>query len=74
MKKERLEDLGRIYERLDALIIAIEQDWGRFCTSKHDYENFAIYFTNNSHDLHCSLRMIIEDLEDLRNIAYGDQE
>ncbi len=74
MKKERLEDLGRIYEKLNFLIIDIEQDWGRFCTSKHDYEDFYIAYSLNMSDLHSSLYALILDLQHIRNIAYGDIE
>ncbi len=76
MKRERLEDLGRIYQLmyliLDADFSPLEE-----CTSKHTYDSFLEKYKNNDEkleDLHDWLRFHREKLEEIYYLAMGDIE
>ncbi len=75
-KPERLEDLGRIREKLDKVINNLEDDWGQYISSKHDYEAFEEHLLDNNnekiYDLHIFLRFHKELLEEILCIAIGD--
>lgn len=75
MKRERLEDLGVINAKLNALLCELEVDWPYF-DSKHAYEVFEQYVTKDSceklHDLHCRLRFLKDQLWEIWCIARGE--
>jgi hypothetical protein len=82
-KKERLEDLGIILEKLNQIIDDESQNcpW-RFCDSKHQYEDFEKHYSKKESEdysldwfnLHCWLRWHREKLSELWCIARGDDE
>ncbi len=77
MKRERVEDLGVIKEKLCVLIDDFE---GRFpfFDSKHSYDDFVKYFETDtacirgSLEIHCSIRHLLEKLWEIYGIAHGD--
>lgn len=72
MKRERLEDLGRISEKLDKLL----EDHNIFneCESKHSLDVFLKKYQNEEalSDLFFSLRSIGSELQEISAIANGD--
>ena len=76
-KRERLEDLGIIYEKLSSLLEKFESDYPYF-DSKHSYEIFQQHMLANDcdklDDLHRRLRWIIEELNEIVSIAHGGFE
>ena len=72
-KRERLEDLGVIYSRLDDLITEFDYDFPYF-EAKHKYESFAhdMAVDDNLYRLHSKLRYLIKKLEEIRSVALGD--
>ena len=74
MKRERIEDLGIIYEKIRAW-----QEWEDIisrCESKHSVEWFVTYFDDaeNREELHNKLRSLNELLNDICTIAHGEIE
>lgn len=76
-KKERIEDLGIIYERLNRIVIDFEE-WFAFYNSKHAYEIFQEHMLDKDcdklEDLHRKLRYLIENLNEVVYIARGEIE
>jgi len=75
MRAERLEDLGRISEKLDQLLLDFDETWGSLFSSKHFFEDFVKKVTaeDGLYDLHRYLRNFIEKLEQMSNIATGNR-
>lgn len=76
-KKERIEDLGIIYQRLNTLVSDFESDFPYF-DSKHAYETFQADMSKDDFekldDLHRRLRFLISELNEIIYIAQGDYE
>jgi hypothetical protein len=83
-KRERLEDLGRIYETLDLLI---EDDFFEYLCSKHEFEewmkkHFKAYKNTDEeslldsefYEMHLQLRHLKEKLLELWTIGRGEDE
>lgn len=72
-KRERIEDLGVIYARLERLIIDFECDYPYF-DSKHKFDEFSKLVRDNDgcYDFHCRLRAIVDELNELSVLAHGD--
>jgi hypothetical protein len=73
MKRERLEDLGRIFEKLCAIIEEDQSPMYR-CESKHSVDQFVEIYKDEEklEDLHNWLRFHKEKLEEIYYIARGD--
>lgn len=73
-RRERIEDLGVIYEKLNNLVDALESDYPYF-QSKHSYETFQEVMLENDcdklEDFHRRMRWVIEELNEIVNIAHG---
>jgi len=74
MKRERIEDLGIIYEKIRAW-----QEWEDIisrCESKHSVDWFVTYFDDaeSREDLHNKLRALNEMLDEICTIAHGEIE
>lgn len=79
-KRERLEDLGMISERLLNLIENQNENcpW-EYCHSKHRYEDFMERYSKTEdedklYDLHMWLRYIYEEINEIYYLARGDEE
>ena len=74
MKRERVEDLGRIYERSRRLELEIEESWGQHVQSKHTEESFREHYSkeDNLAWLHSQLRHLKTELEEISNLSFGD--
>ncbi len=74
MKRERVEDLGRILEKLLRLHEEIEGTWGRHVQSKHTQEEFLENYTKPDDllDLHEELRHLKYQLDEIQNLAWGE--
>lgn len=77
MKRERLEDLGRIAEMIRR-ILREETDIFSFnplveCDSKHTIDNFIKKYNNEDmlYELHNWVRHLKEKLEEIDTIAWG---
>ncbi len=76
-KPERLEDLGRIRERITVLLENFDDKWERHFQSKHSYEDFEKYIKENEdclYDLHLFMRHHIEQIWEIWAISKGDEE
>lgn len=77
-KKERLEDLGIVREKLSNLIDHMEDTYIEYFDSKHSYDDFKHYMTKNDnenlYDLHVFLRQHLEKLCEIFHISDGDTE
>lgn len=76
-KKERLEDLGIIYQKLDTLVSDFESDYPYF-DSKHSYEVFQEKMVADDcekmYEFHVRLRDFLSELNEIVCIARGDIE
>ncbi len=72
-KRERIEDLGRIYARLERLLYS-SGDIEHEVNSKHRWESFVEKYTdqNNMRDLFERLKGLFEELWEIKGIAMGD--
>lgn len=75
-KRERLEDLGIVHQKLEQIIDDIKDKYGRFIESKHAYEEFEEFLKKEHelYDLHVFLRFHLEYLCDIWAITKGDEE
>ena len=78
-KKERLEDLGIIKEKLAQVILDYESDWEQLFRSKYDLDDFvdALKNENGPNDFNTFLRFFrnhIEKIEEIYFVANGDPE
>jgi len=71
MKRERLEDLGRVYERLEVLL---DNDFWDMFDSKHGDERFAEYEKDHSDVTFTEIRHIRCKLEEIMTILYGEYD
>lgn len=73
MKKERLEDLGILYERLKDIR---DNKIFEFANSKHDYEPWLAQFDKDEpcYDIHMAIRFVIDKLDECICIAGGNDE
>lgn len=69
MKRERLEDLGRIYEKLD---IILDNDFWDMFQSKHCEEQFMEYEQENSYVTFHNIRNIKWQLDEIMSIVIGN--
>lgn len=74
MKAERIEDLGRIREMLDR-ILSDCGDLQSMCMGKHTKPRFVeTYSGERLEDLHDELRWMFDKLQNVLNLAVGDDE
>ena len=76
-RRERLEDLGVISVKINDLILDMEDKYGHLFDSKHDWEAFEKKSKEHSdflYDLHCFIRYHFENLNEIGNIAMGNNE
>ncbi len=69
-ERHRLEDLGRITEKLEKLL---EDDFWQFFRSKHEIDVFISHYENILDELHYKIRHIKDQLEEMADIAYGSE-
>jgi hypothetical protein len=74
-KPERLEDLGRICERLRQLLENWEDTYSGMIQTKHSSETFFDFINNeeSSHDHHAYFRGLYTQVEEIYNISQGDR-
>jgi len=75
MKRERLEDLGRIYVMLEAILDDEDCPYERY-NSKHTLEGFLIKYKDEENlcDLHDWFRWKGDKLREIYYLAKGDEE
>jgi hypothetical protein len=77
MKRERIEDLGVIRERLSTLLRSFFDEWPYF-DSKHSYERFKEHQTKDDCQelatFHTALRFFKDELWGILSIANGEEE
>ncbi len=73
MKRERLEDLGVLREKLDLIR---EMAFFENCTSKHGFEEWIKQWDEEDklYDIHMKIRHIKDRIDDCYFIACGDNE
>jgi len=78
MKRERLEDLGRIYVMIENIFCHETCNASPFddATSKHSIEEFIKKYSDPEEleDLHDWIRNLKEKLEEVYYLAKGDEE
>lgn len=74
MKKERVEDLGVIAERLRFLVENFGP-WDSWTNSKHGFDQFLQHYSNEQHmhNLHVELVMLKDSIYEIMEIAKGDE-
>lgn len=75
-KCDRLEDLGRIREKIHQVLEDVDEKYGHLLSSKHAYEEFEkrINMDEGLDELHRFLRWHIERLEEIYVLACGNNE
>lgn len=75
MKRERIEDLGVITERLRSLVDNLGR-WDDWVNSKHGFDAFLQHYSNEEtmHELHRNLMCLKDGLYEILVIARGDEE
>lgn len=73
MKKERVEDLGILYEKLKAIV---DDYIFEYTGSKHEYEHWVAQFDKEQtlYDIHMKMRFLHEQICECISIARGDDE
>lgn len=76
-QRERVEDLGVIWQKLNNLVDSLESDYPYF-QSKHSYETFQEVMTANGCDkleeFHRRMRWLVDELNEIVYIARGEDE
>lgn len=75
MKRERLEDLGRIYEKLRTIDEIFEEL--HLEDSKHNLDSFTERWCRGEDsfpELHSKLRWLMREIGKIHELAQGDEE
>jgi hypothetical protein len=77
MKRERVEDLGRIRVLIEKLMENSLDDLHQQCNSKHTVDPFIDKYLENSEgleELHDKIRALNDQIQEIYSIALGDDE